>query len=540
MAGDDGDRKIPHRRVPSTVEREQATGIPSDAGPHEAAKKKGGAAQTLAVVIPAVLGFIAAVLLGLWLMSDRQPVDVEPRVPIEHKPAARAEQAQQQAEAAAEDAAAQQSAAGSPQEQVSGPAARMESGQGSGQGTAQPRQGSSAGSGASTSGSWPCFRGDGRDAIAQEASGLARSWPAGGPPKLWSVKMLGPGHAGAAIRNGRVYVLDYDIRQRADVLRCLSLADGSEIWRHSYPVLIKDNHGISRTVPAVTDQYVVALGPMGHVTCVRTDNGERVWQIDLCAQYNTKIPSWYAGQCPLVDGNRAIIAPGGKALMIAVDLASGQVAWQTPNPNGWQMTHASIIPAQVGGRTIYTYPASGGVIGVSPSDGTLLWQYPDWTVRTANVPSPVPVGDGRLLITGGYGAGSMLLDVSGESPREVWRIPQATFGSHQHTPIFYQNHLFGVSMDEQLVCLDLQGKRVWSSGHTKRFGIGPYIIADGMIYVLADDGTLVLAEASTSGYRELARAKVLPGPDAWAPIALAGTRLVLRDRDTMVCLDVGG
>jgi outer membrane protein assembly factor BamB len=70
------------------------------------------------------------------------------------------------------------------------------------------------------------------------------------------------------------------------------------------------------------------------------------------------------------------------------------------------------------------------------------------------------------------------------------------------------------------------------------FGIGPYILAEGMFYVLSDDGTLVLAEQSTSGWHELARAQVLNGPDAWAPMALAGGRLVCRDRDTMVCLDV--
>ena len=93
-------------------------------------------------------------------------------------------------------------------------------------------------------------------------------------------------------------------------------------------------------------------------------------------------------------------------------------------------------------------------------------------------------------------------------------------------------------MDRQLVCLNLQGERVWSSGHTARFGIGPYLLADGKFYVLSDDGTLVMAQATTSGYEEMAKAKVLPGPDAWAPMAIADGKLVLRDRETMICLDV--
>ena len=34
--------------------------------------------------------------------------------------------------------------------------------------------------------------------------------------------------------------------------------------------------------------------------------------------------------------------------------------------------------------------------------------------------------------------------------------------------------------DQQLVCLDLQGKELWNSGRDK-FGSAPYMIADGLI-----------------------------------------------------------
>ena len=39
--------------------------------------------------------------------------------------------------------------------------------------------------------------------------------------------------------------------------------------------------------------------------------------------------AWYAGQCPLIDGDRVILAPAGKALLIAVQLATGKVIWQS-------------------------------------------------------------------------------------------------------------------------------------------------------------------------------------------------------------------
>jgi outer membrane protein assembly factor BamB len=96
-----------------------------------------------------------------------------------------------------------------------------------------------------------------------------------------------------------------------------------------------------------------------------------------------------------------------------------------------------------------------------------------------------------------------------------------------------------VRPDWQLVCLDLAGKPIWTSGNAHKFGTGPYMMAQGMIYLLDDDGTLTLAEATLDGYKQLSQAKVLQGHDAWGPMALAGSRLIVRDLNQMACLDVG-
>ena len=103
---------------------------------------------------------------------------------------------------------------------------------------------SGAGVPSQVAGSWPCFRGPELDGICRDTTHLARSWPDAGPPVLWTVT-LGEGYAGAAIHQGRVYVLDYDEQAKADTLRCLSLDDGREIWHNGYPVEIMRNHGMS-------------------------------------------------------------------------------------------------------------------------------------------------------------------------------------------------------------------------------------------------------------------------------------------------------
>lgn len=404
-----------------------------------------------------------------------------------------------------------------------------------------------AGSGVASdeAGSWPGFRGLAGDGISPETTPLSQDWPADGPPARWSIE-VGEGYAGAAVHDGKVYLMDYDREAQADALRCLSLADGREIWRFSYPIAIKRNHGMSRTVPAVANGLVVSLGPMGHVSCVDAESGEFRWGIDLVREHGTEIPPWYAGQCPLIDGDRVILAPAGMveegALLTALDLETGKPVWDTPNTLGWKMTHASIAVAEIEGVRTYVYCGHRGVAGVAAEDGALLWSTPEWRISIATVPTPVPLPDGRLFLSGGYRAGSMMLRI--RSGTEGWtagsdyRLEDDTFGATQQTPIFHDGHLFGVRPDGELVCLSPDGELRWASGPAHRFGLGPFLIADGKLLVMDDHGTLSMATATSEGFEPLAKAKVLDGHDSWGPMAIAGGLLIVRDLTEMRCLDL--
>ncbi len=395
-----------------------------------------------------------------------------------------------------------------------------------------------------TTGRWPQFRGERRDGIAWDERNLAGEWPAGGPPVLWSID-VGEGYAGAAVFDGRVYMIDYDRENQGDLIRCISLDTGADIWRYYYPVQVKRNHGMSRTVPAVSEDYVVTIGPKGHVTCLDARTGEFLWMIDLEAEYGTKVPPWYAGQCPLMeDGRRVIIAPAGDdVLMMAVDCATGEVLWDTPNVPGWNMTHSSITPMEFAGRDTYVYCGSRGVAGVCARTGELLWHTDKWQIRIAMVPSPVVVGEDRIFLTGGYNAGSVMMRLTENEGRisveEEFRLDARHFASEQQTPILYGGHIYAVRPDGRLACMDTGGELLWTSDGASRYGLGPLLIADGMLYVMDDYGELTLVKADPSGFNRLASARVMDGYEAWGPMALAGGRLIVRDITRMLCLDIG-
>jgi len=388
--------------------------------------------------------------------------------------------------------------------------------------------------------SWPFFRGPNYDGIYTGKTPLLSEFPAAGPAKLWQLQ-LGEGYAGAAVADGRVYIIDYDMKKQADAIRCFGLDDGKEIWRYSYPLKIKRNHGMSRTVPAVADGIVVTIGPKCHVTCLKADTGEYLWSMDLVRDYDTKEPLWYAGQCPRIDNGRVIISPGGKALMVAVDALTGKVIWQTDNPDKWQMTHSSILSTQFGGKKMYVYCASGGVAGIEQETGKVLWKTDQWKMTT-NVPTPVDVGDGKLFFSAGYNKGSMMLQLEqqGEAivPKVLFTHKASVFGADQQTPIYYKGYIYGVRPDKQLVCMDLGGKIIWTSGSANKYGLGPYIIADEKIVILDDDGLLSIIEARPDQFSLLTQAKVLEGHECWGPMALVQGRLIVRDLTTMVCVDI--
>lgn len=398
-------------------------------------------------------------------------------------------------------------------------------------------------------GTWPGFRGPNANNIVTDPPPLAASWPTNGPPRLWSVA-LGDGYAAPAVRNGRVYVLDYDEIHKQDALRCFSLADGREIWRRAYDVNIKRNHGVSRTIPAVSDRYVVSVGPKCHVLCVDAITGAFEWGLNLARDYGTEIPLWYTGQCPLINRGEAILAPGGATLMMGVHCETGKIAWKVPNPDAWKMSHASIMPVTLFDTRMFVYCALGGSVAVSAEPehrGEVLWKTEAWN-HSVVAPSPVILPDGHMLVTAGYGVGSRMFQI--RKADNTWSIavvatwPRTHFACEQQTPLYANGNLFTImpndagALNRQLVCMSPDGGHLWNSGKNWRFGLGPFMIVGDRILLLSDDGVLTMADATADYFDPLASADVLDGREAWGPLAFVDGRLLCRDAEHMICLDL--
>jgi outer membrane protein assembly factor BamB len=410
-------------------------------------------------------------------------------------------------------------------------------------------------------GDWPRFRGIDFDNISKDTTPLAETWDTSGPAIIWRTT-LGEGYSGPAVHKGRVYLLDYNERKKADMLRCFSLKSGIELWRRWYYVDLKRNHGYSRTIPAVTDKYLLTIGPRSHVMCLDPLNGNLLWTIDLEKEYGIPgkekgriTPDFYTGQCPFIDKDVAVIAPGGKALMIGVNCATGKVIWKTPNPDSLRMSHGSIMPMVIHGKRMYVYNAVGGVCGVSAEGddiGKLMWKTTEWSPATTAA-SPLFLGNNEIAVFGSYGAGGARITINADGSgysAKVTEQHKATNGlsSDQQTPIITGDNIWSVMpenagpLKKQLVCYqksDLQ-KPVWSSGKENRFGrgLGPYIVSGDKMFLLDDDGKLYLFGIQKNSVTLLASHKVLNGVEAWGPMAIAGNYLIMRDSRNLLCLNI--
>jgi outer membrane protein assembly factor BamB len=402
----------------------------------------------------------------------------------------------------------------------------------------------------SLKGQWPCFRGSDYKNIVQtnDKFNLTADFPI-----LWNVE-TGEGHAAPVIYEGLVYVLDYDEKISSDMLRCFDLQTGTELWRRWYRVPMKRNHGFSRTAPAVTDKYIITIGPQAHVMCCDRMTGDLKWTMEVQKHFQTEVPNWYAGQCPRIDDNQLILAPAGKdTLMVGIDCETGKIAWHTPNSIGYKMSHSSVVPMIIQGKKTYVYIGVGGVCGVSGESadkGRLLWNVDKWKPSVI-APSPLQLSSSEILLTAGYGAGGALLQVKNTDGKWSATIldrykPNEGLASEQQTPILYRQLIItvppkdGGGAREKLMLYTPSNLRkpIWESAADERFGLGPYLIIGHHLFALKDNGELYIYTIEQQKLTLVKKQRIMDGVDAWGPMAYADGYLILRDAHRIYSLKI--
>lgn len=391
-------------------------------------------------------------------------------------------------------------------------------------------------------GKWTSFRGQNADNIIRTSDPITVS--EADYPILWHIE-TGEGYAAPVIYNGRFFLLDYVEALSSDAMRAFDLTTGEELWRRWYRVPMRRNHGFSRTTPAVSTDFVASIGPVGHVMVCNPSTGEMLWSLDMQTEFYADIPLWYTGQCPLVDDDVIILAPGGEeVLMLGADVMTGEILWTVPNEHNIGMSHSSIMPMTIGGKRMYVYIGNGGIVGVSAEEadrGTLLWTNATTWRPTQVSPAPLKISDNDILLVAGYGSGGARLRVNRSGNNWTATLveqhaPADGISAEQQTPIFLNNLIITVltrdgGANRRRITMFSPNNLttpIWMSD--ERFDYGPYIVINDYLFVLNDDGELFVYQIENRSMRLLKRQVIFPdGVDAWGPIAYADGILIVGD-----------
>ena len=429
---------------------------------------------------------------------------------------------------------------------------------------------------------WPQWQGLHRDAISQE-TGLLKSWPSEGPRLAWRVDDLGGGDSTPSIADGRIFGMSN--RGEDEVVWALSEENGKQQWVTKLGPAYKQDMPQSKEgpgcTPTVDGKLLFVMGMAGNVACLNVEDGAIVWQRDLKEDFGGTIPRWSYRESPLIDGEKMIVTPGGNmATIVALDKQTGKTLWQTktqeeearpeaapmreesrdepsrgegrsrgrrgfgrggPRPDA---AYASAIAIDFEGQRQYVQLTAKALVSVAADNGQLLWKY-DRPANAMGINCSTPIyQDGLVFAASAYGngGGAVKLNKNDDGTIEAEEVYfTSNMQNHHGGMIVVDGCLYGANGGNGggfLACLDYQtGDVLWRERSAQK---GALAMADGLLYLRTEDGTVLLVEPNKAEYVEKGRFEQPDRTDspAWAHPVIANGKLYIRDHDLLLCYDV--
>lgn len=402
-------------------------------------------------------------------------------------------------------------------------------------------------------GEWPGYRGPNQDGISAET--LALPWSAQGPKVVWKAPTP-TGFSSFAVSDGKAFTqitreVGSEVRE---ICVALDAATGKELWFADVDAAhydgggdagTRDNSGGDgpRSTPAVSEGKVYVFSPHLTLFCFDAQSGKKVWVHDLAKENAGRNIGWKNAASPVVDGDLVFVAGGGAGQsLLGLDKKTGKVVWKAHDE---MMTHATPVITNLLNQRQVIFFMQKGLLAVDPKDGKALWRFP-FAYRTSTAASPVVDGD-IVYCSAGYGVGGGACKITKDGDHftatELWKIPgDKKVANHWSTPVAKDGYLYGMFSFKKfgsgpMKCVELlTGKIMWEQ---PGFGAGNVILAGDKVIALADDGHVVIVEAQSTAYKEVARAKVIEGK-CWSTPALSDGRLYIRGTQEGACVEVGG
>jgi len=385
---------------------------------------------------------------------------------------------------------------------------------------------------------WQQWGGPTRNFISN-SKGLAASWPATGPRQLWS-RPLGQGHSSILVDRNTLYTMYSQGDQ--EVVVALAADTGKTLWEHKYNaptagMNYKEGLGPHST-PLLVGNLLYAVGALGHLHALDKKTGKVVWSHDLWKEYGgTKRDRGYA--CSPLAYKKTIILPVGGTgqALIAFNQTDGTVAWKNQTLD---VSPSSPIIIKVDGQEQLIAFLGKTITGIDPNNGELLWSHPHVTNWGLNISTPIWGDDNLLFVSSAYSGGSRVLKLTQMAGKttvtELWFNNRMRV--HHGTTVRIGDYVYGSSGDfGPAFFAGVNVKTGEISFQDRSFPKTNFVLAGGKLIMLDEDGNLALATVSPAGLKVISKVSVMKNL-AWTVPTLVGTKLYLRDRQTIAALDL--
>lgn len=342
---------------------------------------------------------------------------------------------------------------------------------------------------------WPEFRGPGGQGQSA-ATGLPTEWSSR-KNVSWATEIPGSGWSSPIFVDGQVYLTAAVEKGNRLSLRALAIdAESGRIrWdsevfpdREITKIHAKNSHA-SPTPILENSRLYVHFGHDG-TACLSATDGRILWK-----QESLRYPPVHGnGGSPILVDDKLIFScdAARDPFVVALDKASGEIAWKTPRGVEVKRTFSFSTPLaiEVNGRTQVVSPGSGAVISYDPESGREIWRC-GYDEGYSVVPRPV-FAHGLIYVCSGFNR-AILYAVRPDGQGDVtkthiaWEYSKAV---PKESSILVVDDLVILNDDKGVAsCLDAKtGEVQWQ----ERLAPGGYsaspIYADGLVYFQNENG----------------------------------------------------
>ena len=393
---------------------------------------------------------------------------------------------------------------------------------------------------ASTGIPWTQWGGPNRN-FQTEATGIKDRWPATGPKVVWK-RALGEGYSSPSVENNVLYTM-YG-KPQTEVVMAADATTGKTLWEHSTPMTFQSDapemgNGPYST-PLLAGDRLFTTGVAGRLQCLEKKTGKLLWTQQLWTDHKGSRMMYGYSSSPIAFRDMVIVPVGGPGrAMMAFRQSDGSVAW---SKNDFGNAYSSPLHINVDGLEQTATVMDRYLIAVNPHNGDLQWRVPFQASYGIAVATPV-WGPGNLLfVSAEYDAGAKVVQLQRNGLQtkatELWSSNRLRL--HHGNAMLIGDTLYfssgGKGSVAVLSAVDLRsGKIHWQNREVSK---ASFVWADQKLITLDQDGNLMIAHPSPEKFEVAAKAPLLTRL-SWTPPVLVGTRLYIRDRQSMMAVDLG-